>query len=85
MEKLFEKILGSLDNGDNGASGKKMTALVITITCLVFPTLRWSIWAYCNNDWSLLTTIIGLYIGFDSSIVFSTFFIASEISFVEAL
>ena len=38
MKKFINKILGSLDNGDNGASGKKMTALAITVFCVLIPT-----------------------------------------------
>jgi membrane protein YdbS with pleckstrin-like domain len=64
MNQLVKKILGSLDNGENGASGKKMTALVVTMTCIVFPMVTYTVWAYTHNDWSLLTGLIVALIGF---------------------
>jgi len=64
MNQLVKKILGSLDNGDNGASGKKMTALFVTIFCLIVPVLTWTYWAYNHNNWDLLTGLIVIVTGF---------------------
>ncbi len=65
---LWNKIIGSLDNSETGASGKKITALVTTVFCVVFPTVMWTLWAYKHNDWSLLTGLIVIFTGFITSL-----------------
>ncbi len=58
MKEVLKKIVGSWDNSPDGASGKKITAMVSTVFCFVFPIVTWTIWAYFHNDWSLLTGIL---------------------------
>ena len=58
MNQLFKSFLGSLNNGNDGASGKKMTALFATVFCFCTPILTWTYWAYKHNDWNLLTGIL---------------------------
>jgi membrane protein YdbS with pleckstrin-like domain len=63
MNQLTKKILGSLDNAENGASGKKLTALAITVFCVLIPTDVYVVWAWLNNDWSLFTGLMVIYTG----------------------
>ena len=58
MNELWNSLLGSFNNAPDGASGKKLTALVSTIFCFVTPVLTWTYWAFKHNDFSLLTTVL---------------------------
>lgn len=64
MKELFNNIVGSFNNGPDGASGKKLTALFSTIFCFVAPIVTWTIWAFTHNDWSLLTGILAIVTSF---------------------
>ena len=55
---LWNKLIGSLDNKENGASGKKLTAMFASVFCLIIPIDAWTLWAFMNNDWSQLPWII---------------------------
>ncbi len=61
---LYEYIKSSLDNTGVGASGKKITALVCTVSCFVYPIVSWTYWAYHHNDFSNLTSVLTITSGF---------------------
>ena len=71
---MLKYILGSLNNGPDGASGKKMAALFSMIFCFVIPTLTWCVWAYKHNDFSNLTTVL-----ITSSSLITAMFVTNEV------
>lgn len=64
MNEFLKSILGSFNNAPDGASGKKLTALVCTIFCIVIPIDVWVYSAFKNNEFSLLTTILTIITSF---------------------
>ena len=67
MKELFTKILGSLDNSDNGAfSARKLSALVVIIMVVILHVkwFRSSQWQYLAEvlflDYSFILVCLGL-------------------------
>jgi hypothetical protein len=49
---------GSLDNSQDGASGKKMAAFWVIMFVVTPLVLAWAIWAFWNDKWELLPEIL---------------------------
>ena len=60
MKKLFQYLLASLDNVNKGASGKKLTALAITIT-------------YCYSHRFIDASNLPIVLGVDASLISALF------------
>lgn len=60
MKKFFQYILASLDNVNEGASGKKLTALAITIT-------------YCYSHRFIDASNLPIVLGVDASLISALF------------
>jgi hypothetical protein len=60
MKAFLEYILASLDNVNKGASGKKLTALVITIT-------------YCYSHRFIDASNLPIVLGVDASLILALF------------
>lgn len=60
MKKLFQYLLASLDNINEGASGKKLTALAITIT-------------YCYSHRFIDASNLPIVLGVDASLISALF------------
>ena len=60
MKKFFQYILASLDNVNQGASGKKLTALAITIT-------------YCYSHRFIDASNLPIVLGVDASLISALF------------
>jgi len=68
VQKLNDFFDG-FSNSDKGWSGKKQSAAAIVVSGICFPLIRWTNWAFDNNDWSLLIPVLG----FSGGIVLSLF------------
>lgn len=58
-----EWIKGSADNKPGGASSKKLSAGWTLILLISPPIWAWTVWAYKNNDWSLLPIVLPILLG----------------------
>jgi hypothetical protein len=56
-------------NSKDGWSGKKIIIFGCANTCLFYPVVRWSNWAYNKGDWSLLVPILTIIVAFISALV----------------
>lgn len=72
MKELFLKKISewweSFSNSKTGMSGKKLTACVVTLTCLCFPMIMWTISAFKSGKWDLLPALLVVVVGFISSL-----------------
>ncbi len=61
LKEQYEWLKGSGDNKPGGASSKKLTAFgAFIVSTLV--TLSWAVWAFLNNDWTLLPIILPMWL-----------------------
>lgn len=60
--KGIDWLKGSMDNLPGGASSKKLTALGAFIIADII-TMAWAVWAFINNNWTLLPIIIPMWLG----------------------
>lgn len=60
MKDFIKWLQGSADNKPGGASSKKLSAFWTLVILVSPPVLAWTIWAYKHDDWSLLTSVLGI-------------------------
>ena len=65
---LISWLAKSFNNQPDGASGKKITACVVTCTCICFPMILWTISACWSNKWEQLPILLTIIVGFVSSL-----------------
>lgn len=63
MKNFIVWLQGSADNKPGGASSKKLSAAWTLIVLISPPILTWTVWAYKNNDWSLLPIVLPILLG----------------------
>lgn len=58
LSKMIDKAIASLDNSNQGLSGKKLTIITL-MYCIVQMHEYWCTYAFAKNDFSLFPIILG--------------------------
>jgi hypothetical protein len=61
---ILDWLKGSADNSPGGASSKKLSAFWALVIVSSPPVFLWSIWAFKNGDWSMLTSVLTVMLAF---------------------
>lgn len=61
---LLDWLKGSADNSPGGASSKKLSAFWALVIVSSPPVFMWMVWAFKNNDWSMLTSVLTVMLAF---------------------